>query len=890
MARLIPLLFALFFALPLSARPALEITGSFLEGEGAGRRLLLFGKLQGGGERCRGSLQFFLPEGWRPLVEGSSTYLLDPEGEQLFFECFAVPPQTVCGGYPVMAAFLDEEGCFLAESCTLVEVPRREELFLTLSPPSIAACGQPFETELLIENRGNCAMPYTVSINEQEGWRLDAEEAREGTAHPGESVRKKVWITSLKREAHPRVLSVFLFRGGELIARREAVIDVVAKGGERVEMRRRLPAAAQFSAFGKENFFALAASLWSHAPLSSGSCRTYDLFLRLPTESDNVLYRQYQSFYLNFCGPSDSLTFGDALYDLSFLTEHCALRRGIEGRRRFGKIELCSFYWREAPPFSCRVREWGGAVTFEVSRCASLSWNFLHKERDLCPSRSIQSLLLRRFGKRHFWEAEAAWDHRNCRRLSQSGACHLKGEGSGDSFWYAFEKSYAGRYYDGYLNDLDLSAASGGVSVNRKMRFHLGGALLSEHLRLCLDEEEALFLKQRNLQGGVNVRAGKRGALTVQGLYLRSEDASSLPLFNFAQNWVNGTFLWSRSLTNWMVNLSYGNEHDLLRERRHKNLQRYGIYWSRSIGRSAFRLLFETGNTNYYDAKRWKTSYGIQGSWRFSPNFCLGALVRRSENFYKRKALNHVALWGRAATARGERWHGNFRYFDRAVFGKGRRFEFILSYSFPFRFTAGRRRDRGALYGELKERESGLPYSNALVSLGEERVLTDEEGRFWFEGLAPGTYAFNVRGLKNSLEAEEQSVEIAGGRDLHFQPAVSTAASLAVKVYLYEEGGDYSQWEARLLEGKKEPLLQLVKSTERFVFIMENRERNQRRRLETDCSGEAVATGLPPGEWSLAAASLGIYSGTHRLKEEPLQIALQPGGSYEVEIYLIPKD
>jgi hypothetical protein len=82
----------------------------------------------------------------------------------------------------------------------------------------------------------------------------------------------------------------------------------------------------------------------------------------------------------------------------------------------------------------------------------------------------------------------------------------------------------------------------------------------------------------------------------------------------------------------------------------------------------------------------------------------------------------------------------------------------------------------GDLRGELLDAGSGQPIAQASVRLGEGRQLriTDESGRFAFQGVQPGRYLLEIAHLGYAVQSDE--VEVPGGRDVFVRLRVSPQA------------------------------------------------------------------------------------------------------------------
>lgn len=82
----------------------------------------------------------------------------------------------------------------------------------------------------------------------------------------------------------------------------------------------------------------------------------------------------------------------------------------------------------------------------------------------------------------------------------------------------------------------------------------------------------------------------------------------------------------------------------------------------------------------------------------------------------------------------------------------------------------------GDLRGRIRDRDSGAPVPYVVVRIGETgyQSLTDEEGRFLFEGLRPGAYTLELRSI--GYEVSTEPVDIPAGKDVFLDLRVAAQA------------------------------------------------------------------------------------------------------------------
>jgi len=205
---------------------------------------------------------------------------------------------------------------------------------------------------------------------------------------------------------------------------------------------------------------------------------------------------------------------------------------------------------------------------------------------------------------------------------------------------------------------------------------------------------------------------------------------------------------------------------------------RYGTYqkaltFSASTRLGAFRLY----NSSMFEDERRSYSTGIQFTGRpFTLGvFAYNAGTQTRLNFTARLDLGRTMVM---AAYREYAESGNLNVSHRfksglivrasATISKLRNPTGQIEISFPVRISLGKKRERPPIQGREIETSAidgqlSIPMANALVLIqGPERVsmMTNDEGRFRFQGILPGRWRLEVRNLPLKYVAEVLFLEL----------------------------------------------------------------------------------------------------------------------------------
>jgi hypothetical protein len=204
-----------------------------------------------------------------------------------------------------------------------------------------------------------------------------------------------------------------------------------------------------------------------------------------------------------------------------------------------------------------------------------------------------------------------------------------------------------------------------------------------------------------------------------------------------------------------------------------------------------------------------------------------------------------------------------------------------LEFSTPLGIPLVPDRSTGRMIARLYDRETGRGIADALVTLGNERFLTDARGRVAVANLAPGSYRMTVdqetvRDLLVADGAGAPPVMIERGTTSVVDVALARGARVTGRIIV--SPGDSSGGEAPVAAARAVGLPNAV--------VTLRGERHTVRQL-TDARGGFSFAGLAPGRWQLTVAE-GDLPALHRLERDTTGVLLAPGQDVSLVLRVVP--
>lgn len=264
-----------------------------------------------------------------------------------------------------------------------------------------------------------------------------------------------------------------------------------------------------------------------------------------------------------------------------------------------------------------------------------------------------------------------------------------------------------------------------------------------------------------------------------------------------------------------------------------------------------------------------RTHLSVEAEWR---NLTAGRLPPRRRASLD---LQHELPFGHTVSASG-------RFVDGALFRGPREPEFRVSYDVPFDLPLGRDADQEVITGRVVDAETGVGVSEVLVHLGQERQVTDENGRFSFPSPQTGTAYLRVdrstldRDRVPMLDLPMTVSPSEDGSDIVVP--LQERASLTVQVNEY----GYSDLRAKLREAAPDSLGGLER------LIVEAVDDVGRERRLTGVRGQASFQALRPGTWTIRLVDPQLPK-KKVIEQNTYEVTLKSGEQAQLEIRVLPK-
>ena len=499
--------------------------------------------------------------------------------------------------------------------------------------------------------------------------------------------------------------------------------------------------------------------------------RYLDFVFRIPTTTKNVIYGVDQRLYASIRQPLWEINLGDTVYRLSPLTQEYRYGRGAGFDVDTGTYTLGSHYTQNTYNNDYNPKEAAAYLGCYPNEKLYIWGNYLHRDCREEPTSNIVSLAAEYDWTQNIHtEIEAGKDLVEHVGKADKQAFRFNTYGQlGEETWFDFEKIYAGRAFFGYYNHIDMYSGILDFPLTYPMRANVGMTRLIQNFEDDDHDADDFFAtkpRQRQYSANVSYNFSNGASLTWNGLLLRARDAGQTKQYDFYQKWAGFTTSFTAQGWNVVAIAAWGRQHNYLKHITNEFLQRYYCFLSKQIGENLFSTLFyEGGNTNYYDAEPWRTSYGGSLAYRYQSNSFIELYLQRVNNSCDEYELNQASLRLLHTFRNRHTLQVSTQYFHYQTHYPND-FLFLVSYSIPFGLPVGVRNDIGHVSGSVFNPCDHSFVSDALISLGGKQCYTDQNGRFDFKNLKCGTYDLKTEILPRQVIAQDprpKRVDVVGG-------------------------------------------------------------------------------------------------------------------------------
>ncbi|OJU80002.1 MAG: hypothetical protein BGO10_06845 [Chlamydia sp. 32-24] len=797
---------------------------------------------------------FFInaPQGWQILNESENFELAGNELSPLIYAIKA-PEDTKSGIYSLyITSKISKEEIPI----TIFIKPHYKTTFAIRSCPKFVQAGEEYNIECTCLNEGNEDINYCLSISSDLGLPI-YQTNNYNILAPLQ--RENVIISiktppSVENELHNVIIKVFNPLNEEIFFCGACTTEILPSNGLSYDRFTRIPSYVKFLSTGQNSKIVGAIELEGKGLIDEERDREIEYFFRLPTDSQNVIYDEYQKYYLGIFDPDWDLVAGDTVYSLSALTQRWRYGRGFGLDIYRNKWESGVFFAQKILKKNKDPNEWGGYFTYLPKESVNISANFLNKAKinhchkaNIC---SISSLI--NFSNEGKGIIEFAKNTRIAK--SSSNAFHLAYRGKiTNKFWIDFEKIYAGSTFNGYYHNVNLLATTADISLSGPLRCQISQYHLKQRTPLVYNScQENVRLRQYQYNAQMQYTYPNGNYIGANALFLRGLDKSYKTLFNFYQQWAGITLGTVRPNYSIQLASSVGSQKDFYRcNEQNKLVQRHLVYLSKDFN-SVFQgsLQYEIGQTDYYDIHSWRTLTGIAGNFKLAQRTWLQLYYQRTSHLYQHIDQDQFSIRFGHTFENSNAFYATFLKSMNNCFYPRDNNLFLVEYTIPFGLPLAERRDIGSVYGTLLNEHTHEPITNALVSLDGKKAFTDKSGFYQFQGVKKGHHHLKTEVLPSNLitcNPEGKEIFVHGGSNQYCPLMANTSGTIKGKVVLFAYNKEY------ILENDQIKMVKELNAKGEYpgLRVTIHRDSDEIYTLLTDELGEFYFSGLRPGNWTV---------------------------------------
>ena len=852
-----------------------------------------------GGEADEFSERLTLPEGCQRVAPPELPFRLEPGGQIVRVLAVAVPVNMPAGLFSIRYAVQGRRDPSAIGSLDFaVTVTPVENLELVIEPGSATAlAGDNYSVKLLVTNRGNSRIAVQLAHRSSLGFLVTADAAAfvlEAGASRRITCRVQTDKAFAKHTSHAVTFDATATApsGKTLTASQASVVEIIPLiGGDR-EPFHHLPMQLRLIGIAETDREAqFQAELSGAGSLDEAGRHRIDFLFRGPDAQSSSLFGERDEYGATYQGEHWKLDIGDRVFALSPLTEKHSFGRGAGVTWHDGGTTAGAFYmttrYRQR-----NTEELGAFVRQDLTREFSLQGNFLRKTGgealfDTALPQNIVTLESRyRRAKLLDLRLEAGVSRSDTGVTDFAYRAEARGELPG-KLSYALEHAHAGPDFHGYYHNTDTTYATVAKAITPKFRVHASANYYAGNIAQN-DIRSTVVNRESSWNIGANYALNKKTELSLEWLHTQREDILAPASYDFTEDAARVGLGHNFGKLQFQSFLDLGTLDNSLTGESGSFTRSSGVVNWRPTARQTYSVFASYGPSAFTGRTEKTLTAGASANWRVRDNFDANLSYARNQydgligreqdqalaslryQFANKSSLSLLGRWSRAATKTASSEALN----ESAV---------LVTYTVPFSVPVSRKRSVGALEGRLVDVTKGAGVPRVVLQVGEQFAVTDAAGHFEFPGLKPG--ACELRVVTDSL-GPLLAITTPLPLKLRIRPAETTrtlldatpAGSVTVRVVRYE----FSDGSAMKTSGA----LKEAGGLEAAVIELTNGRDTWR--AQTDRTGSASFERLPPGRWTVRAASNDLPP-LSALENPERTFALAPGGSQQMAVRLIPQ-
>lgn len=851
-----------------------------------------------------------LPQGWQ-LVTPPGSFPLVPGEATTRLVAIQVPRGTPAGRYEVSYGVRSQRDYAIQDADAVVIVVgavARLALMVEEKPESVLA-GERYEVKLRLINQSNVALAVRTEVLSAAKYPATIEPT-EVALGVGESTILVVRVRTDREEKQQRSHFVHVKAHPVEYPEEKAVwlavgTRIVPRGFREFDAYHRLPVAMSFRLSGSEETTQMQIEAAAEGDLDEAGRHRVELLLRFPDTRDTGIFGLREEWFVNYSGPNYDLRVGDQGYGVSRLGSRYRYGRGIAVDYHPSQVPWgTGIYYINERWSVPHGQEFGAYVSCRSGQVFDGRVYFVRREADAWRQR-------KKFADT-IWGFEAGGElDRNLSLEVAYGRCSSSREGARDDDGYKVDIDYqfgsraylragrvhAGPDFYGYYNNSQADYASLSCPLGQRARATV--AYRNYRRNLDLRPSVTTAERERLWHAGLSYDLGHDWSLSFSYDDYRLRDAFAPPRYNFEERAFSVSL--GRSADKWHVRgeIQAGRQRDRLTGR-DETVWNYGLYGTYRPSATLFLSLYSAFGDD--DAlRRGHLLRGVDkwgGAVRWHPRADL-----RLEAWYARHAfegLRHAEIenfhLGLEHQLRNGHW---LRFLARRSHCElwGGETEYLLTYTMPLGVPVSRRRSVGSVCGRLYDAESsgarGIP--GVKLYLHGAVATTDQEGRFCFRFVPPGTAHLRVDRASMGLERVATkglpiAVEVRGGETAKVEIGIVRAAVVTGRVLVVPvaagaaSGRDAAEEFVLGAPGAKPSPVPVGLSN--VLVELSNGQESVRR--VTDRGGNFLFDSLPPGTWRLKIYDHNLPA-YHYLENPEQTLRLEPGQKTSITIRVLPK-